>query len=293
MKTNHLILLVFALLMVFSYSANLQAGHVSQKPIKFNHFLHAEDAGMECSECHKNMAELNAGQRAMPDHDVCMDCHDVDDDNECAMCHVNPEEPEAMPAIEGLYEGFAHKTHAKAECLMCHGAMAGEAWQPMIPDMANCQDCHMTSHAALDCGVCHKGHSPEPEDHESHFWAGREHGLEAANATSDCAACHTEASCEECHQGHNRTGTPHPESWKFNHGIEAMWSGSCMDCHETRESCTTCHRSMLPIPHEMGIEYANMTNGGDHAEDAKAFSETCLTCHDLGKEEPTCARCHQ
>lgn len=78
----------------------------------------------------------------------------------------------------------------------------------------------------------------------------------------------------------------------FQHSSEVSFGGECMTCHENRDACTSCHRSMLPVPHTFGIEFANPGDGGSHADEAKAFIETCISCHDVGEDDPTCARCH-
>jgi hypothetical protein len=66
-----------------------------------------------------------------------------------------------------------------------------------------------------------------------------------------------------------------------------------MTCHETRETCTSCHRSMVKTPHPLGsLSFANKTNGGDHVKEAESFIEVCISCHDVGNADPTCNKCH-
>lgn len=256
--------------------------------LHFDHILHYEDNGMACEDCHADViGQTSSAERSMPDHDVCSMCHDTDDD--CAMCHVDGD-PVAWPDVEGMYEGFAHSAHDGVDCLTCHGNVSEH--EPVVPSMASCQECHVDDNGPLDCEACHEGERPEPHDHELATWH-VDHGLEASMRGNDCNMCHTQDSCDECHQGENLYGTPHPPTWEFNHGIEANWSGECMVCHETRQTCTECHRSTLPVPHPFGLEYANLTDGGDHVEEATSFIEACLACHDVGESDPTCARCHE
>lgn len=270
--------LIFSVIFIFAVVADDDSGEV----INFNHTLHVIDAEMACSDCHM----FDGTARPLPDHDVCGNCHDVEE--ECGMCHKNPDEPEAMPPISGLYEGFAHAAHTKFECKNCH--TIEDITELTIPGMSDCQVCHENNEGPLNCVDCHKGDSPRPMDHQLASWH-KDHGLEAQMMSEECAACHDQSSCDDCHQGLNITSRPHPPGWIFNHFADASIDGSCLSCHETRQSCVTCHRSLLPIPHVLGLTYANQ-NGGDHTGDAAAFIETCLVCHDVYNEDPTCARCH-
>jgi hypothetical protein len=77
------------------------------------------------------------------------------------------------------------------------------------------------------------------------------------------------------------------------HSMEAGFGGECLVCHESNNYCTDCHRTMLPIPHAFGPQYANNGDGGEHVDEAAAFMTTCLTCHDVQGTDPTCARCHE
>lgn len=267
---------------------------VPGRVLNFNHNLHLDDAGLECVDCHTEMSTLKAGQRGIPDHDICSTCHEVEDDENCGTCHLDPDNPVAVPAPGGLYEGFAHASHisAELECANCHDLAREEDAVPALPAMADCQTCHLQRQAELDCGVCHLGESPEPIDHQAVAWL-NDHGLEASLGTSDCAQCHDQASCDVCHQGIGPWDIPHSDDWLFRHSAEVAFGAECLVCHETRESCTNCHRSMIPMPHSFGPAWANDVNGGEHQRDAEAFMDACISCHDIEGGDPTCARCHE
>ncbi len=247
-------------------------------PLRFPHGIHVIENEMDCAECHGDVMTLAPGARATPGHDVCGMCHDVEEQGECGTCHLDPENPAAVPPVTAP-ASFAHELHDGLTCDRCHGMFTAESVKPALP-------------AVPDCRLCHGEKDVQPSDHDLVAWRG-DHGLEAAFGTEECAVCHTQASCDECHQGVNLYGSPHPVSWAFNHGIEAAWGGDCLACHETRETCTSCHRATLPVPHAFGPAWANAETGGDHSEEAAAFPEACITCHDLGGADPTCARCHE
>jgi hypothetical protein len=266
-------------------------------PLRFDHPLHVVEAGMTCEECHEGVPELGIRGRSVPDHETCEGCHDLEEEDTCGTCHLNPEEPEAVPLRAGLYEGFAHRDHMGeyGACERCHGdlIMAEDtvAGEPIIPAMSDCQQCHLSRRGPLDCGACHLGLDPVPTDHDQGDWR-RDHGLEAAVGTSDCASCHAQASCDVCHQGVLLDGSPPGAAWLHEHWAEASFGQDCLVCHETRRSCTECHRALVPVPHEFGPEFANDITGGAHADEARAFPETCLSCHDIESADHTCARCH-
>lgn len=292
MNRKHSLILIVLLVL----AATLGFSKPEQKAtLHFDHGLHVADMEMGCTDCHDGITSLGVDGRAMPDHDVCSACHtEVDDFDACGTCHVNPDEPTTWPAVHGMYEGFAHNIHSDADvsCDQCHGTITEVGQEPSIIVMNDCQSCHMVQNADLECGICHQGESPQPWDHKLASWHG-DHGLEASFGTSDCASCHTQATCDECHQGELLDGKPHPAGWEFNHFVEASMGSDCLVCHETRSYCTDCHRAMAPLPHPMGPGFANFNDGGDHVDEARAFGETCLSCHDVGGDDPTCARCHE
>lgn len=295
MTRKQTLLIALALVLVVAVGTGFGAQKKQAPTLKFDHYLHVSENGMMCTDCHEAVESLGAGKMAYPDHDVCSMCHDVEDFDNCGTCHVNPDEPMPAPRVQGKYEGFAHKVHAdeqKLDCTKCHGVVKSAGAQMQIPGMKDCQTCHLQANGPLECADCHLGAEPKPADHKMATWK-HDHGLEATFTTSDCAMCHTQQSCDECHQGELLDGRPHPAGWEFNHFTEASYGEDCLVCHETRTFCTDCHKVMTPLPHKLGAEWANYPNGGEHVDEARAFGETCISCHDLGGNDPTCARCHE
>lgn len=278
---------------VLGASVALTADSPPRERIRFDHGLHVVEAEMACIDCHVGMESLPPGGNSVLSHDACEACHDVEDDEACDACHAGAYPPIERPRIAELCRGFVHKAHLEAavDCEACHGSIVEPGMPPIVPRMQDCQHCHLALSAALDCDACHGGLVMLPDDHRLATWA-EDHGLEASFGTSRCVSCHAQASCDECHQGVLLDGSPHPPSWMFDHFVEAAFGQDCLVCHETRESCTSCHRAMVPPPHGFGTSYANTEDGGAHKEEAEAFPEACLSCHDLGGDDPTCARCH-
>ncbi len=246
-----------------------------EKAFNFSHGLHVAEAEMACEDCHDLTAES-----AMPNHENCGMCHDVEDMDGCGMCHVDVDNLEAIKFVS-WYPTFAHDRHAEYSCDQCHGAltdMEQEVTRPLI----------------CDCQTCHEGVQPLPADHRMGDWVA-DHSMEASISNSACVICHSQESCDDCHQGTAVYGSgmsPHGPSWLLDHGFEASFGGNCLTCHEDNSYCVDCHRNSVRTPHELGPTYANGTNGGLHVDEARAFPETCIICHDTGLEEPVCATCH-
>ncbi|MDZ7624448.1 MAG: hypothetical protein U5J96_08415 [Ignavibacteriaceae bacterium] len=104
------IFIIGATFLLFMAFLNQQSDPVksNKELIKFSHALHYEL--VECAECHSVVSEsISLNDRLLPNHDNCVDCHDVDDDNECATCHIDDNyEPLIQKKSELIYN---HKIH--------------------------------------------------------------------------------------------------------------------------------------------------------------------------------------
>lgn len=190
-----------------------------------------------------------------------------------------------------------HKETASMTCVQCHSE-ATEV-KPGIrknPGHNQCIECHDVT-SKSECGMCHTdaikgGGFGKPFNHTTPDWANRVHGMDANVNVVECRVCHEQSSCDQCHSNATRKLSPHGPNYLFNHATDAAMGGRCLSCHETRESCTSCHRATIPLRHPLGFSWANLEKGGNHAEEGRMYFESCLACHDQGANEPTCARCH-
>ena len=56
--------------------------------IKFSHMLHAEQ--MDCADCHTNVPQsTKLSDRLLPEKEICAECHDVEDEDNCDLCHYD------------------------------------------------------------------------------------------------------------------------------------------------------------------------------------------------------------
>jgi len=143
------------------------AGRSIEQPIAFNHRLHVEDLGGECTDCH---LYATTGVRAtIPNTQLCGDCHveALTDSAEEGKLVGFIESGEPIPwrklywVPDHVY--FSHRRHTAIggiACETCHGPM-GQAAEPMRRPfvkvtMNGCMDCHEQAGVSNDCLLCHK-----------------------------------------------------------------------------------------------------------------------------------------
>lgn len=118
-----------------------------------------------------------------------------------------------------------------------------------------------------------------------------DHATLAAARPEQCAACHTQRFCADCH---NAPETPsfHPRNYTAKHASEAYGRRlECANCHETRTFCRSCH-----IQEGMGADGRLDPGFHDgqplwllrHAQAARQGLESCTSCH----TQRDCLQCH-
>lgn len=139
---------------------------LADQPVEFNHRLHVEDLGMECTDCHPHYEEQTFS--GMPDRETCAFCHE----------EAQTESPEEAKLVRLLADGqplewrslfrqpthvfYSHRRHVKVaemECTACHGAIAETEAPPRrveLLDMDGCMECHDQQGVANDCTSCHR-----------------------------------------------------------------------------------------------------------------------------------------
>lgn len=137
-----------------------------------------------------------------------------------------------------------------------------------------------------------------PADHDAAFLT--THGARlAAGDLADCASCHTEQSCADCHEGLVAPVSVHPVGWRIVHGFEATNDvASCATCHTATRFCASCHvesdivsaPDRTPPPTLAAHPPTWMDPGAatNHADEARANLMSCASCH-TGAQ---CATCH-
>lgn len=279
-------------------------GLVQSSELEFDHVLHVEDVEVACEDCHAGVSESTTGlDDLLPDKNVCADCHEVDDEEECGTCHTNVDEAVYLESITTYSEKFSHERHLTQglECQDCHAAvLEPETSVGALPEMVACLDCHESKSVTQDCASCHMpADDLVPSTHTTIFL--HTHGdLARADAHDtigrmQCQTCHEQSFCQDCHEGDNLDRTTHPLNYEFTHALDARGAErNCASCHTSVSFCADCHaeNQILPQNHRPG--WTNTLDGGMHRLEAQRDLNSCITCHQDDADQ-TCglSGCHE
>lgn len=243
--------------------------------IKFSHVLHYEL--VECAECHSSVTgSISLNDRLLPNHDNCVDCHDVNDDKECATCHIDDNyEPLIQKKSELIYNHKIHNLQGM-QCTDCHKGLDKVEYSfesaEVNPSMEICSTCHNEVKIASNaCESCHiSTHYLMPQNHRSVDFT-RSHKFLSWELNANCMMCHDNTTCQDCHVATNvitETNLPddfytpyypsnsvdgsrqqavlkvHEIGYRFTHGIDAKGkTQECQSCHQIETFCANCHQS--------------------------------------------------
>ena len=181
------------------------------------------------------------------------------------------------PVLAVEFDHGAHLTYVEGSpCSLCHVAGA----ETIKPAAKVCLDCHEQEFIAAVEFPGLRSHGPT--------WS-LNHRPFAKGEAMDCAACHEQEYCYECHTDAGRADemgelgnnmiNVHRSDFHVSHPIAARTDPQlCSSCHENR-FCTECHDMFAPedlaiASHRRG--FSDGTLGGAHA----FFNEfQCETCH--------------
>lgn len=263
----------------------------------FSHEMHVTELGTSCTDCHAAAeTSLLPTDNMLPDMETCYQCHD--EDAACSMCHQDEDNAAPYPRIVNYVEKFPHAKHSDKKCSTCHEGVESSSniMDSHLPGMTTCVNCHNDQEAVDYCYVCHDTDTDlKPVDHKLD-WT-KAHGIASQTQSEDCAMCHTENQCQDCHEGDNLDKTVHGFNFRYSHSISAKGNKEeCMTCHEEQSFCVDCHRQefVLPLNHSY-VSWSNRIpgNGGQHARMAQLDLDSCTSCHNESLGEPICADCHQ
>lgn len=223
--------------------------------------LTAADSFLDCSDCH---GDLDSGFKAGEKPDL-------------------------------LFTHEAHFSIGVSDCAACHVANTHEPDRTNVPTMVTCYQCHSLGEDARapgDCTLCHPPEmDPEPESHVSDTWLLKEHPSAAIADPFDCATCHEQEFCNECHG----LELPHPEGFTDLTHAELFFEDSalCERCHPReplvrRDTCDSCHHPDGPEASTWVEWHPSVVEdrGAENCFKCHA-TETCRTCHQQGPEDFT------
>ncbi|MBU1702055.1 MAG: hypothetical protein KJ970_01450 [Candidatus Eisenbacteria bacterium] len=249
--------------------------------LSFSHRLHIEDAELTCADCHaiRGEGESMAGYRRAG-MQACANCHDIEDDAGCTLCHSDKEISPSydLPSIQY----FSHVNHSgdRFDCAACHPGVAQSETLDALP-----------LPASGACGDCHAKEGIKPSDH-TFDWE-HHHGPRATLDSQSCDLCHQEQQdCLTCHEGDNLSAekSPHPLSYLYSHGPDArLESTRCESCHRDQVFCMECHASysVKPLFHDK----AGWLSGA-HGAEARRDLGQCILCHEEAEASVLCGSCH-
>ena len=247
---------------------------LARRHLKFEHAKHNEAVQGKCVRCHLDVGKHDGPLR--PAMAICFGCHEHKDQwrvEDCDGCHVDLEVERVLPR--------SHVIHGP-DFLREHGVRAAS-------EGGLCSSCH----SDRSCAACHgltvpalpsRFHFAEPERADMHRagFASR-HALEARTDPAMCVTCHTESSCQGCHEREGVWGgsarSPHPPGWvglpgaQNAHGKAARLDPvSCASCHggAGEQLCVDCHRVGGPGGNPHPPDFASHKAKSD---------QPCRMCH--------------
>jgi len=127
-----------------------RVGYMPKQPVAYNHYLHAEQLGIDCRYCHTWVDQ--SGHANVPDAGTCMNCHSVVKADSPALAPIR-ESYESGEPVEWVrihqvpdYVYFNHAVHVNrgVSCVECHGNVNEmvTVWHDKPLSMAFCLECH-------------------------------------------------------------------------------------------------------------------------------------------------------
>lgn len=306
--------------------------------IKFSHAYHLNEVGMACQDCHDAAGTSRfSSDNLLSKKANCQACHEEQLETNCTFCHTS-DDPSTYVAFQSprrelIFNHDVHVNGQSMECQTCHQGLESMtiATAKSLPAMATCNTCHNDVTVSNACETCHTDFAAlRPQEHNRTNFI-TEHKFLARMQDETCMTCHTESSCQDCHNnpGLLQTGTDgrelvsprasritandraqgmalkqvHDLNFRLTHGVSASAkTADCATCHSTETFCSTCHMAggnvtqnqFLPRTH-LTVNFATIgvgSGGGLHAQLARRDIESCAACHDAQGADPTCITCH-
>ncbi len=152
---------------ILMFQSGCEAPEAVNQPIAYNHSIHVNDIGLDCTECHISVE--NRARATLPTIAICEACHsEISGDTEAESFVVAAVENNEEILWNRVYElpdhvFFSHRRHTslgKIECVQCHGNIQDFETPPLVSQitltMEFCMDCHEEHNVNNDCLACHR-----------------------------------------------------------------------------------------------------------------------------------------
>jgi hypothetical protein len=290
--------------------------------IRIPHAIHAR-AQVKCIACHEGVFDetaIGTAAEALPTEDTCLQCHRAEKDrNNCGFCHTDAAHA-AKPVLGPGTVVMSHAKHielVKEDCTTCHKELPEPfVVETTVPRMQDCLGCHEheKEYAQVQCLGCHPtlnrlALKPLSDfTHQGNYIA--RHGSDARSSAENCAVCHDQTYCADCHARTVSTRIEvkfpeevtaqyiHRNDYLGRHSIDAAGNeASCRKCHGG-DFCTSCHQaqnltSVSTSPRDPHpVEWTIPGSANFHGDAARRDIASCASCHDQGPSS-NCVSCHR
>lgn len=160
---------------------------------------------------------------------TCNACHDQ---SECVDCHQGVIKPVEFHAANYLLVHAVEAKRGRPDCSACHRAQTF------------CVACHERSGIGTRAASTYSSRDPDRRFHPS-GWASpgpgaNLHASVARRNIAQCASCHREDDCLDCHSADARglRISPHPPNWRGSMRCRMLDRGNrrmCLRCHVTQD----------------------------------------------------------
>jgi hypothetical protein len=179
--------------------------------------------------------------------------------------------------------------HARASCETCHTGDGARDFLRSIPDARQATAPGVQLRWATPATLSTGPHNVSV--HPPGF--ARAHGTMAASGELQCASCHAQRFCSDCHGGERVTRRYHPNDFVSTHAPQAYGRETdCSSCHSTEVFCRACHRQ-VGLAAKANIRSTVFHNAQplwllQHGRAARQDLTSCTTCH----QQTYCRQCH-
>lgn len=248
-----------------------------------------------CTRCHVNGATAPAIRALGPDARVAR--------LESGKAAVYPEPADHRNSRFALAHGAAARTdvarcatcHARASCETCHTGEGARDVLQRLPDARQATAPGVQLRLSTPMLTSMARQNDTTRHNVSVHAAGfvKIHGATAASGGLQCASCHAQRFCSDCHAGERVTRHYHPANFVSTHAPQAYSRETdCASCHSTEAFCRACHRQS-GLAAKSNVRSTVFHNAQplwllQHGRAARQDLTSCTTCH----QQTYCMQCH-
>ena len=187
--------------------------------------------------------------------------------------------------------------HARASCETCHIGDGARGVLRALPDAKEATAPGVQLRAVSPVGIAnvtlHQLDTTLYAVRVHPVGFAKTHGPVAAAGALQCASCHSQRLCADCHAGERVTRRFHPANFVSTHAPQAYGRETdCSSCHSTEAFCRECHRQ-TGLAAKSNIRSTVFHNAQplwllQHGRAARQDLKSCTTCH----QQTYCMQCH-